>query len=191
MEVKQKTQIALNLIEKKKSKLDYIHGDGIVFGHILTSSKKESLRQIADQIRPLLPGIKFRILKTQLKFGDKIIYDLYGDYYKFWEVYKPQTKVIDIHKKNGKRPKFDVYIGRKVPYTEFKEDSPWANPFSYNQYGPQCLDLFEEHLRNSPKLLAKLPQLKGKILGCWCKNQRDGRCHGDIIIKIMKERGIF
>ncbi|MGQ4874517.1 MAG: DUF4326 domain-containing protein [Promethearchaeia archaeon] len=46
-------------------------------------------------------------------------------------------------------------------------------------------------MRNNQFLLSKLPELKGKVLGCWCKNRGDGRCHGDIIIKIMKERGII
>lgn len=187
-------QLALNSIEKKKTKTDYVHDDGIVYGHILTSDLKSTLKEIGTQIRKLLPGINFRILKEQKKFGDNpYIYDLYGDYYKFWEVVGPKitTKVVDLHKVNGERPSFDEYIGRRVPYTEFTEDSIWHNPYSYKKYGDKCLDLFEEYLRNNIPLLRKLPALKGKVLGCWCKNQRDGRCHGDIIIKIMIERGIF
>jgi hypothetical protein len=40
----------------------------------------------------------------------------------------PETSVVNIHKKNGIRPDFDVYIGRTVAGTEFTEDSKWSNP---------------------------------------------------------------
>ncbi len=58
--------------------------------------------------------------------------------------------------------------------------SRWANSYTIKKYGSleRVLELYEEHLLNSPKLMAALPSLKGKRLGCWCA---PGRCHGDIL----------
>ena len=63
--------------------------------------------------------------------------------------------------------------------------SVWQNPYPVSRHGlPACLALYEARLRESPELLAALPGLAGRELGCWCK---PGPCHGDIIIKIFKE----
>ena len=62
----------------------------------------------------------------------------------------------------------------------------WFNPFSVKKYGrDQCLELYENHLRNTPGLYDCLEELKGKELGCWCK---PNSCHGDIIIKLLHEK---
>ena len=104
------------------------------------------------------------------------------------------TTVVDIHKVNGVRPYFDVYMGRRTQYTEFTKDSIWKNPYSMKKYGEESLVLFEKYLRSNKELLKRLPELKDKVLGCWCKNQSwysKGKCHVDIIIKVMKELGII
>ena len=33
----------------------------------------------------------------------------------------------------------------------------------------------------NPELLEKLPELKGKVLGCWCAPEA---CHGDILSEL-------
>jgi len=38
------------------------------------------------------------------------------------------SEVVDIHKKDGKRPHYDKYVGRAVKDTEFKTDSKWCKP---------------------------------------------------------------
>ena len=63
----------------------------------------------------------------------------------------------------------DVYIGRP---------SPLGNPFR----GRGAVSLFERHLRERPDLLAILPSLRGKTLGCWCKPKP---CHGDVIARLV------
>lgn len=50
----------------------------------------------------------------------------------------------------------------------------------------ECLVLYEHYLRNS-KLVNDIEELRGKTLGCWCKPKK---CHGDVILKILKEREI-
>lgn len=53
----------------------------------------------------------------------------------------------------------------------------------------QCIDLYKNYLNNNIELLACLPELEGKILGCWCKdkNGKGKRCHGDAIVEVFIE----
>jgi hypothetical protein len=44
--------------------------------------------------------------------------------------------------------------------------------------------MYEVHIRRSPKLIAALPELAGKKLGCHCKPLA---CHGDVLIKLLHE----
>jgi len=65
----------------------------------------------------------------------------------------------------------------------------WGNPFLLQHDSPAtraaCIRKYEEHIRNSPELLADLKELVGKRLGCWCKPKP---CHGDVLLKLIKER---
>lgn len=75
---------------------------------------------------------------------------------------------------------YDILIARP---------SPWGNPFPI---GPDCsreeaLIRYEVHVRRRPDLLARLPELVGKRLGCHCDPLP---CHGHILIKLIQERGL-
>ena len=79
-----------------------------------------------------------------------------------------------------KREEFDVYIGR---------GSRWGNPYSHKEgtlaehvvgSRTEAIQKFEEYLLSNEELMASLPDLKGKILGCWCKPKS---CHGDILLR--------
>lgn len=83
-----------------------------------------------------------------------------------------------------KREKYDVYIGRP---------SKWGNPFSHKdgtkaQYRvatrAEAVAQYEQWIRTQPELIASLGELEGKTLGCWCKPQA---CHGDVLVKLVKE----
>jgi len=65
----------------------------------------------------------------------------------------------------------DVYIGRP---------SKWGNPFEIGRDGTraQVIKKYREWIATQPKLLAALPELKDKRLGCFCKPRA---CHGDIL----------
>lgn len=82
----------------------------------------------------------------------------------------------------------DIYIGRA--FAEF-EESVWHNPFRIELgCGRPCvLRKYEDRIRNSPELLARLGELRGKTLGCWCKDkQGKGKaCHGDVLVRLVKE----
>ena len=79
-----------------------------------------------------------------------------------------------------KREEFDVYIGR---------GSRWGNPYSHKVgtlaehvvgSRTEAIQKFEEYLLSNEELMASLPDLKGKTLGCWCKPKT---CHGDILLR--------
>lgn len=75
---------------------------------------------------------------------------------------------------HSKRAPYDVYIGRP---------SKWGNPFAIGRDGTreQVIAKYEEWLRTQPDLMAALPELHGKVLGCWCAPQA---CHGDVLARL-------
>jgi hypothetical protein len=88
-----------------------------------------------------------------------------------------------------KRERYDVYIGRgRDPKTGVR--GPWGNPFSH-QAGTlakfrvgsrkEAIERYEQYLLEAPELLARLPELKGKTLGCWCAPKP---CHGDVLARL-------
>lgn len=87
------------------------------------------------------------------------------------------------------------YIGRRgvvfVRGERFpKKDSIFHNPFKISKGvgRAEVVAHFEQYLRarlaSEPDLKEKLLALSGKTLGCWCAPEA---CHGDILIKIIKE----
>lgn len=81
-----------------------------------------------------------------------------------------------------KKEKYDVYIGRAVPRSGLKA-SIWGNPFKIGEHGTreEVMTKFRAWLLENPQLLERLPELKGKILGCWCAPES---CHGDILSEL-------
>jgi len=76
---------------------------------------------------------------------------------------------------------YDIYIGRP---------SKWENPFKIGVDGTrsEVIKLYEEYVRNNKYLMESLPELEGKILGCWCYPKR---CHGEVLIKLLDELGKY
>jgi hypothetical protein len=54
----------------------------------------------------------------------------------------------------------------------------WGNPFEMPGDGDrdEVCDSYEVYLSRKRSLLQRLPELKGKVLVCWCFPER---CHGD------------
>jgi Domain of unknown function (DUF4326) len=73
-----------------------------------------------------------------------------------------------------KRHAYDVYIGRP---------SKWGNPFEIGRDGTreEVILKYEIWLHSKPELLAALPELKDKVLGCWCAPKA---CHGDVLASL-------
>lgn len=99
------------------------------------------------------------------------------------------TSVVDVHKRNGKRKYFDVYIGRAVNGTEFNKDSVWCKPKSFLNQERNWREIYEDHVRNN--LMDRIEELRGKKLGCWCINTdkiEPVKCHGQILLKLLREK---
>jgi hypothetical protein len=73
-----------------------------------------------------------------------------------------------------------VYIGRP---TRGHRGSKWGNPFHEGRDGDrgEVIVKYEDWLRSQPELLAALPELRGKVLGCWCAPKP---CHGDVLVRL-------
>lgn len=88
-----------------------------------------------------------------------------------------------------KKAPYDVYIGRAngdLP------ESKWANPWVIGIHGTreEVILRYEGHVRQTPNLMAALPELCDKVLGCWCKGTdgaNDVPCHGDVLVKLLNE----
>lgn len=113
-----------------------------------------------------------------------------------------KTSVVDIHKVKGKRPEFDVYIGRRVRYhneytKDLKEywykDSKWANHYTLKKYGEMALINYEMDMRVNIEMYPNkynLEELRGKRLGDWCITTDKIEplvCHGQILMKLLWE----
>jgi uncharacterized protein DUF4326 len=74
-----------------------------------------------------------------------------------------------------RRDRYDVYIGRP---------SKWGNPYVIGRDGTreQVIAKYRAWVLRRPELVAALPELRGKVLGCWCAPQP---CHGDVLVDLV------
>ena len=80
---------------------------------------------------------------------------------------------------------YDVYIGRANPRKGLNQ-SIWHNPFKEGRDGTreEVIERFERHvLEERPDLVERLPELKGKVLACWCAPEP---CHGDVLLRLAE-----
>ena len=84
------------------------------------------------------------------------------------------TKIV----KCGEKP-YDIYIGRP---------SKWGNPFVIGVDGSrkECIEKYRNWIMTQRELLDSLHELDGKILGCWCGEQKP--CHGHILIELLQKK---
>ena len=95
------------------------------------------------------------------------------------------TTVINILKDehDDDDPNF-VYIGRQNNRLGISA-SKWANPFVENTDGTrdEVIEKYRAWIVQQPELMAALPELKGKVLGCYCKPKA---CHGHVLIEMLE-----
>ncbi len=84
-----------------------------------------------------------------------------------------------------RKAKYDVYIGGKTPRYNMPE-SKWHNPFKIDRDGTreEVIEKYRQYLLSNPALMACLPELKGKVLGCWCAPKA---CHGDVLVELANK----
>ena len=78
---------------------------------------------------------------------------------------------------NLRKEKYDLYIGR---------GSKWGNKFVIGKDGDreEVIRKYREWIMNERELLSSLHELKGKVLGCFCKPKA---CHGDVLVELVNE----
>lgn len=84
----------------------------------------------------------------------------------------------------------DIYIGRRCTLGGWDlPESKWANPFTIKECGSaeEACRRYEDYLRHSD-LIGEIEELRGKVLGCWCKGRNV--CHGDVLVKLLEENNI-
>jgi hypothetical protein len=76
-----------------------------------------------------------------------------------------------------KRKKFDVYVGRP---------SKWGNPFPMKSESERAsvIEKYRHWIMRQPELLNALPELRGKVLACWCAPRA---CHADILAELANQ----
>lgn len=77
-----------------------------------------------------------------------------------------------------------TYIGHSGNRHSWPE-SEFANPFVREAKLDRELMVrhYREYLDGRPDLLAKIPELEGRALGCWCNPLP---CHGDVLLEHLK-----
>jgi len=83
-----------------------------------------------------------------------------------------ETRAVNLHAE-----RFDVRIDRLTR---------WGNPFVIGKDGDRetVISKYEDWILMRPDLLADLPVLRGKRLGCHCKPLA---CHGDVLARLADE----
>jgi len=82
------------------------------------------------------------------------------------------TKVVNL-----KDSPYDVYIGRP---------SIWGNPFEIGKDGTrrEVIEKYRAWIKTQPDILKHLPELKRKMLGCYCHPKP---CHGDVLVELINQ----
>ena len=90
-----------------------------------------------------------------------------------------KTTVINIRD----RGKFVGPKGEAVQFVFIGRPSKWGNPFKLQDgvSREDCLVLYKGWVTKQPDLMAALGELRGKVLGCWCKPEM---CHGEVLARL-------
>ena len=89
---------------------------------------------------------------------------------------RPRTRVV-----HCRRERCDVLIDRATV---------WGNPYLIGRDGDraQVIARYAAYLRTRPDLLARIGELRGKVLGCWCRPEP---CHGDVLAALADDPGSY
>src|ERR1700756_184565 len=107
--------------------------------------------------------------------------------------------IVNVRKTKGRRADEDlikwaeesgrfVYLGDAVRHTRYQR-SPWFNPAKGRKTDHnRAVNEYRSYISKRPDLLAKLSELRGKVLGCWCYPEA---CHGNILIELCYAKKCF
>lgn len=76
-----------------------------------------------------------------------------------------------------KKQSYDILIDRRTK---------WGNPFIIGKDGDRAevIEKYRQWVVTQSHLMNSLPELKGKILGCWCSPKP---CHGDVLVELANK----
>ncbi|MEU4366793.1 DUF4326 domain-containing protein [Micromonospora chersina] len=77
-----------------------------------------------------------------------------------------------------------VYVGRAMSRGGWRlAQSPLSSPYRPGPDGTrdEVIEKYRAYLLGRPDLLALLPDLRGRRLGCWCVPER---CHAEVIAEL-------
>jgi len=91
-----------------------------------------------------------------------------------------------LNKRTDQIPPDAVYVGRPTK---------WGNPFkitdpllpsglSKHEKNQMVTDEYRRYIQGSKRLLATLPELKGRDLVCWCSPLP---CHADVLLELANK----
>jgi hypothetical protein len=107
------------------------------------------------------------------------------------------TRVVNIKGRRapgGAPPPGVTYIGHAMYRGGWRlAESRWANPYTIDTprrrrdgTREEVVAKYRAYLLGQPELRAALPQLRGKVLGCWCTPLA---CHGDVLVELAEQEG--
>lgn len=85
-----------------------------------------------------------------------------------------------------------VYVGRAQKHPSHPKLSQgfWGNPFSKADPAigtkERAIELFRAWIVQQPEKMARLEELRGKRIVCWCKKQGHEDCHADVLIELLE-----
>jgi hypothetical protein len=185
----------VNDMKSLANNYERLYGNDDIYKYLITlSNNEESFNQSIQNIYNKVMNDINKMLPVLLNIDN--IYNSMNEYMKNIGLpLEPLANVVCV-KVDKIRPNYNnlqiwmndpnnVYIGRRgivfIDKVRFPpHDSVWANPFKIDKDGnrDQVIQKYKEYILSKPELLQKLPQLKGKTLGCWCSPEK---CHGDVL----------
>lgn len=83
-----------------------------------------------------------------------------------------------------------IYVGRSNMRAGLA-GSIFANPFRVEEFGRAlAIDHYIDHVLASGAILYALPDLRGKMLDCWCRRSDavrtpENTCHADVLVSLL------
>jgi hypothetical protein len=188
-----KTMLELDILGLvNRQKTDLVGSDGLVRDSLVITLKEEFNWFLTDEFKTLREGFKTeRHQEEEEEEGG-------GQEQEAMKEKHPPPRAPNnsdrVEESNSRlssvvhvREPYDIYIGREVHRNGYNfEASKWKNPYIERKDGTrdEVIEKYRQYIKTRSDLLASLPELKGKRLGCWCKPEP---CHGDVLIELLEE----
>jgi hypothetical protein len=87
--------------------------------------------------------------------------------------------------RKGEDEQLIAWAKAKGLYVRIARPSIWGNPYKIGKHGTreEVIEKYSTWLwlpKQQQYLLERLPELRGKVLGCWCYPEP---CHGNVLIE--------